>query len=124
MLVRAKSKYIRISPYKLRSVVDVIRGYSVDKALAWLQTAALKRVVPVQKTLLSAYSNGKNLLAAEVPMNEFLIKEIKVDQGPVIKYFKPGAMGRASVQRRRLSHLQIVLKRKDVLANAKNKVKK
>lgn len=124
MLVRAKSKYIRVSPYKLRPVVDVIRGYSVDKALAWLQTTALKRVIPVQKTLLSAYSNGKNILAKEVPMNEFFIKEIKVDQGPVVKYHKPGAMGRASIQRRRSSHLQIILERKDALGKAKDIVKK
>ncbi|MBD3272887.1 50S ribosomal protein L22 [Candidatus Dependentiae bacterium] len=121
MLVRAKSKYIRISPYKLRPVVDVIRGYSVDRALAWLQTTALKRVVPVRKTLLSAYSNGKNILSKDVGMNEFFIKEIKVDQGPVIKYYKPGAMGRANVQRRRLSHLQIVLERKDKVANKGDK---
>lgn len=114
MLVKAKSKYIRVSPYKLRPIVDVIRGYSVDKALAWLQTRALQRVVPVRKTLLSAYANGKNVSSSEIPMNQFLIKEIKVDQGPTIKYFKPGAMGRASVQRKRLSHLQIVLEKIEV----------
>jgi large subunit ribosomal protein L22 len=124
MLVRAKSKYIRVSPYKLRPVVDVIRGYSVDKALAWLQTAALKKVEPVRKALLSAYSNGKNLLSDKAEMNQFLIKEIKVDQGPTIKYYKPGAMGRAMVQRRRLSHLEIILEKKDdALSKAKMVVK-
>ena len=113
MLIRAKSKYIRISPYKLRPVIDVIRGYSVDKAISWLHTTSLKKVVPVRKTLLSAYANSKNVLSKEVPMNEFIIKEIKVDQGPTIKYYKPGAMGRAMVQRKRMSHLEIVLERKD-----------
>lgn len=125
MLVRAKSKYIRVSPYKLRPIVNIIRGCSVDKALARLQTTALKRVVPIKKTLLSAYSNGKNLLSSEVPMSEFLIKEIRVDQGPVIKYYKPAAMGRASTQRKRLSHIQIVLERKETLDNkVKNKSEK
>lgn len=119
MLVKAKSKYIRISPYKLRPVIDVIRGYSVDKAIAWLQTTALKKVQPIRKTLLSAYSNGKNILSAEIPMNEFLIKEIKIDQGPIIKYFKPGAMGRAMVQRKRLSHLEVVLEKKEAINKAK-----
>ena len=115
MLVKANTKYIRVSPYKLRPVVDVIRGYSVDKALAWLQTNALRKTVFVKKTLLSAYANGKNILSAEIPMNQFFIKEIKVDQGPTVKYFKPGAMGRASIQCRRLSHLQIILEKKEVI---------
>lgn len=120
MLVRAVSKYIRVSPYKLRPVIDVIRGYSVDKALAWLQTTSLRKVVPVKKTLLSAYANGKNILATDVPMNQFFIKEIKVDQGPIIKYFKPGAQGRANVQRKRLSHIYIVLEKKEINNKTKN----
>ena len=114
MLVRAKSKYIRISPFKLRPVVDVVRGLPLDQALAWLQTTSLRRIEPVKKTILSAYANGKNVLSAEVPMNQFFIKEIRVDQGPIIKYFKPGAQGRANHQRKRLSHLQVVLERKEV----------
>ncbi len=112
MRVRAKSKYIRISPYKLRPVVDVIKGYSADKALAWLKTCALKKVKPIEKTLLSAYANGKELNPDVSSMAEFFIKEIRVDQGPVIKYYKPGAMGRACMQRKRLSHLEVVLERK------------
>ena len=113
MLVRAKDKYIRVSPYKLRPFVDVIRGYPVDKALAWLKTCAVKRARPIIKTLYSAYCNGKNLQPEITSMNELFIKEIQVDQGPVIKYHKPGAMGRASIQRKRLSHLKIVLEKKE-----------
>jgi large subunit ribosomal protein L22 len=112
MLVRAKSKYIRISPYKLRPIVDVVRGLSVDKALALLKNCALKRTVPIQKTIFSAYSNGKNLHSDITSMNELFIKQINVDNGPVIKYYKPGAMGRACIQRKRLSHLQVVLERR------------
>lgn len=113
MLVRAKSKYIRVSPYKLRPIINEIRGSSVDKALAWLKNCSLKRVDPIEKTLFSAYSNGKNLNPNVKNMNEFFIKDIRIDQGPVIKYFKPGAMGRASMQKKRLSHLEIVLEKKD-----------
>ncbi len=113
MLVRAKDKYIRVSPYKLRPFIDVIRGYPVDKALAWLKTCAVKRVRPIIKTLYSAYSNGKNLQSDITSMNELFIKEIKIDQGPIIKYYKPGAMGRASIQRKRLSHLNIILEKKE-----------
>jgi len=112
MLVRAKSKYIRVSPYKLRVFAKVIKGYSVDKALAWLKSCSVKRVKQIEKTLVSAYSNGKNLQSDIKSMSELVIKEVRVDQGPTVKYFKPGAMGRASIQRRRLSHLEIVLERK------------
>ena len=107
MLAKAKSKYIRISPYKLRPFVNVIRGYSVEHALAWLRTCSVKRVQPLMKTLFSAYSNARNLnpdLSAGV-----MIKDIRVDPGPIIKYFKPAAMGRASIQRKRLSHIEVVL---------------
>jgi large subunit ribosomal protein L22 len=109
MLSSAKSRYIRISPYKLRPFADVIRGYSVDKALAWLKTCGIKRARPIAKTLHSAYANAKNLHPDIESMDKVFIKEIRIDQGPIIKYFKPGAMGRASMQRKRLSHIEITL---------------
>ena len=111
LIGKAKSKYIRISPYKLRPIVDVIRGQRVDKALAWLSTCSMKKVKPITKTVVSAFSNAKNLNAKQASMEGMFIKEIKIDQGPVIKYFKPAAMGRAAIQRKRLSHLEVVLLR-------------
>lgn len=109
MLSKAVSKYIRVSPYKLRPFADVIRGNSVEKAYAWLKTCSVKRVEPLMKTLYSAYSNAKNLRPEISSMDQVFIKEIKIDQGPIIKYFKPGAMGRASIQRKRLSHIEVIL---------------
>ena len=122
MLSKAKSKYLRISPYKLRPYIDVIRGNSVDKALAWLETCALKRVRPITKTLFSAYSNAKNLNPEFGSMSDLVIKEIRIDQGPIIKYFKPGAQGRACPQRKRLSHLEIILDKKVEKAASVKKV--
>lgn len=112
MISRAKSKYIRVSPYKLRSVVNVIRGCSVDKAFSWLKTCSMRRAQPVIKTLFSAYSNAKNKHSDITSMDGLVIKEIKVDQGPTITYFKPGAMGRATLQRKKMCHLEIVLDKK------------
>lgn len=103
----AKARHIRVSPFKLRPVVDVIRGKSADYALQWLSAQALKKVVPVKKLLESAIANAKD--RADVESSNLMIGEIKVDQGPVFKYFKPGAMGRAKVQRKRLSHITITL---------------
>ncbi len=111
MEYKAHSKYVRISPYKLRGVANAIRGDSVANALAWLQTCALRRIKPLQKTLVSAYSNARHQ-DQKVSLYDLFIKEIRIDQGPIFKYFKPSAMGRAAVQRKRLSHIKIVLEKK------------
>jgi large subunit ribosomal protein L22 len=110
---KAKSKYIRVSPNKLRPFADVVRGDTVEKAISWLKTCAVKRATPMIKTIFSAYSNAKNMETggAEVSMKDYVIKQICVDVGPVIKYYKPGAMGRAAIQRKRLSHLCVVVEK-------------
>ena len=113
MISKAKSKYIRVSPYKLRLLIDVIRGRSVDKAFDWLKTCSMKRAQPIVKTLESAYANAKDKHSEVSSMADLVIKEIKVDQGPVVTYFKPGAMGRANLQRKRMCHLEIVLDKKN-----------
>ncbi len=112
MQASAKSKYIRISPYKLRPYADVVRGLSLDKACSWLKTCENRRTEPLLKTILSAYANAKNVNAEINSLESMMIKEIKVDQGPIIKYFKPGAMGRANVQRKRLCHLLVTVAKK------------
>ncbi len=109
--IRAESKYIRTSPYKLRPIADVIRGGTVQNALAWLQTCSLKRARSIEKTLFSAFSNARQK-DQKISMNDLYVKEIRIDQGPVFKYSKPAAMGRASIQRRKLSHVKIVLDKK------------
>ena len=111
MKFTCKSNHLRFSPYKLRLLADVIRGKEVVYALNWLSTCKMKRTLPITKALNSAIANAKNL--ANVEMNNLIIDTICVDQGPIFKYFKPGAMGRTNPQRKRLSHLSIVLKSKD-----------
>lgn len=106
----AKAKYVSKSPYKLRPVADVIRGKDVLYALNWLSTYKTQRVVAIQKVLESAVANAKHNGNVEASMLN--IKEIRVDQGPIHRYFKPGAQGRANPQRRRLSHLSVILEPK------------
>jgi large subunit ribosomal protein L22 len=103
----AKSKYVRFSPYKLRTLADVIRGKNVRFALDWLSTCALKKAMPIEKALKSAAANAKQLGNFEA--DQLTVREIRVDQGPIFRYFKPGAMGRASIQRKRLSHMKIIV---------------
>ena len=106
----AKAKRIPISPYKLRPLVDVVRGKDVVHALNWLSTYQVKRVIPIRKMIESAVANANSLQG--VQPDELKIKEIKVDQGKIHRYFKPGAMGRAAAQRRRFSHMSVVLEQK------------
>ena len=104
---KASARYIRLSPYKLRPLVDVVRGKSAQYALHWLSTVSVRRVDPIKKMIASAVANAKQLAAVEA--NDLTIKDIRVDQGPILKYFKPGAMGRPNIQRRRFSYLSIIL---------------
>lgn len=106
MQFTAKSRYIRFSPYKLRPLVDVVRGRRASYALQWLATYSVKKAVPIRKMIESAVANAKQ---ANVDAQALLIKDIKVDQGPIIRYFKPGAMGRANIYRKRLSHMSVIL---------------
>lgn len=108
MQFSAKARYVRFSPYKLRPLADVIRNKDVTYALHWLATHAVQRVVPVKKVIESAVANAKQL--NNVDTRSLYIDEIRVDEGPSYKYFKPGAMGRSNVYKRRFSHISVILK--------------
>ncbi len=110
---KAKSKYLRVSPYKLRGCANLIRGVAVDKALGILGSLRQRRAGYVEKVVRSAYANACSS-GNSFKMAELFVKEICVDQGPIISYFKPGAMGRACPQRKRLCHVIVKL---DALQN-------
>jgi large subunit ribosomal protein L22 len=112
MQFSAKSKYVRVSPYKLRPIVDLIRGKSVSQSQAYLRTHLMQKMKPILLVLDSAYANAQDLLGKKVLPEELLVKNVFVDQGPILRYHKPAAMGRASVQRKRLSQITIVLEQK------------
>jgi len=105
----ARSRYLRYSPYKLRPLADVLRGKNVQYALNWLSTCPLRKVKPIKKLIESAVANAKDLQNLEADVLK--IKKICVDQGPSYRYFKPGAMGRANPQRKRLSHISVILEK-------------
>lgn len=109
MNFKASAKYIKRSPYKLRPIVDVIRGKNAQYALDWLKVYGLKKSSSIKKLLESAIANAKNT-QEDIETKSLQIAEIFVDEGPVYKYFKPSAMGRSMVVRKRQSHMTIVLK--------------
>jgi large subunit ribosomal protein L22 len=108
MNYKAIAKYIPYSPYKLRPLADVVRNKSVEYALQWLYTYRNQRTVPLKKIIESALANARNLQCV-ADAKDLMIQEIKVDQGPIRKYFKPGAQGRATFLRRRFCHIQVIL---------------
>lgn len=112
MQFTAKAKYIHYSPYKLRPLVDVIRGKNAQYALEWLSTNSVQRVRPIEKVLKSAVANAKN--KSNINPESLIIKDFRVDQGPIYRYFKSGAMGRPTVLRKRFSHINIILESKEV----------
>ncbi len=103
----AKSRYVSYSPYKLRPIADVVRGKSAAYALGWLSTYRTRRSLPLIKVLESAVANAKHL--SNIDPHDLSVKEICVDQGPIHRYFKPGAMGRAMIQRKRSCHISVIL---------------
>jgi large subunit ribosomal protein L22 len=106
----AKAKFVHYSPYKLRLLADVIRGKNVPYAIGWLSTYKTRRTMPIKKILESAVANAKNL--KNIDAGNLFVKEIRVDHGPMFRYYKPGAMGRSNPQTKRLSHISIVLEDK------------
>lgn len=103
----ASARRIPVSPYKMRPLVDVIRGKNVKYALAWLDTCPIKRAMPIRKMVASAAANAKHL--SNVELDDLFIKEIRVDQGSMSRYFKPGAQGRSSILRKRFCHMSVTL---------------
>ncbi len=110
MEVKAVAKYIRMSPRKIRKVVDLIRGKKVGEALALLKFVPAGGAEPVEKVLKSAIANAEHNL--ELSADDLIVSKVFVDEGPTIKRFKPRAMGRADQIRKRTSHITVVVSEK------------
>ena len=107
---QAVAKYIRIAPRKARLVVDLIRGKSVEEAMNLLHFTPKRATVPVEKVLRSAVSNALNREdASKLNPEDLFIKEIKVDEGPTMRRFNPGPMGRAGMIRKRSCHITVTV---------------
>ncbi|MEW5761932.1 MAG: 50S ribosomal protein L22 [Bacillota bacterium] len=107
MQTRAVARYIRIAPYKVRQVVDLIRGKQVDEALAILRFTPKRAARVVAKVIKSAAANAEH--NHDMLRDELVISQAYVDQGPTLKRWMPRAYGRANVRRRRTSHVTIVV---------------
>lgn len=110
MEVTAKTRYVRISPRKLRLVGDLIRGEKVNSAMNTLKFTTKRGAKIMYKTLMSAVANAEG--RGTMDMENLYVKKVWIDEGPTMKRFMPRAQGRATVIRKRISHLNIVLDEK------------
>lgn len=110
MEAKAIARYIRMSPRKVRLVVNLIRGKKVEEAVNMLHFIPNRGSKPVEKVLRSAVANALNKdETSKLNPEDFFVKEIKVDEGPTMKRFNPGPMGRASLIRKRSCHITVVV---------------
>jgi len=110
MEARAVSRYIRQSPRKLRQLVDLVKGMRVQEALNTLHFSKKRASKYIEKTIRSAVSNLINSESGHsITPEELYIKSIWVDPGPMWKRVRPASMGRASLIRRRTSHLNVIV---------------
>jgi large subunit ribosomal protein L22 len=107
MEARAITKFVRVSPRKVRLVVDQIRGKGVEEALNILKFVPKRSAGIVAKTVRTALANAENTQSVDV--DRLYIKQVKVDEGGMWKRFTPRAQGRATKIRKRLSHITVVL---------------
>ena len=111
MEIKAKAKYIHTSPKKIRLVLDLIRGMDTEAALKQLQFTNKKACGPISKLLNSAIANATNNF--NLDKSNLLIKEIRGDDGPTLKRWRPRAFGRATPIRKRTTHISIILAEKE-----------
>ena len=105
--VRAISKYVRMSPSKIRRVLQQIQGKTYPEALTLLEFMPYASCAPIIKVLRSATANAKNYMGfAETKL---IVKSAFADQGPTMKRFRPRAQGRAYKIQKKTSHITIVM---------------
>jgi large subunit ribosomal protein L22 len=105
--VRAVSKYVRMSPSKIRRVLRQIQGKTYPDALTLLEFMPYKSCIPIIKVLRSATANARNNLGFDE--KTLVVKSAFANQGPTMKRFRPRAQGRAYKIQKATSHITIVM---------------
>ena len=110
MEAKAVAKYVRMSPSKLKPVVDLVRGKDLNEALNILKFTPGKGAEIVEKVVKSAAANAD---IKEMNADNLYVSEIYAHQGPTMKRWKAGAQGRASIILKRSSHVGVTLKERN-----------
>ncbi|MBU0650525.1 50S ribosomal protein L22 [bacterium] len=111
----AKGRYLRVAPRKMQAVATLIRGKNINTAFNILAVTKKRSCYFIEQVLKSAVANSKD--SGQHPDNKvdedkLYVKEIYVGEGPSIKRWLPRAMGRATMVKKRMSHVTIKLEEK------------
>ena len=107
METRAVARFVRISPQKIRLVMDQVRGKKIQEALNMLSFAPQKGASMLKKLINSAVANVQQ--DSNIDVDSLYIKRVYADEGPTLKRWRPRAQGRATRIRKRVSHLTVIL---------------
>ncbi len=110
MEARAILRYARISPLKARQVLRVIKGMNAGEALYQLKVIPKKSARIIEGVLKSALANAEQ---KGMDLDKLYIKKAVADEGPTFRRWLPRAHGRATIMKKRTSHITIVLEQKE-----------
>ena len=106
--VKATAKYIRMSPHKMRRVINQIRGCSYQEALMILEFLPYRAGGPVWQIIHSAAANAKHNY--NLDKKNLMIDQIYVDEGPKLKRIRPRAQGKAYAILKPTCHITVIIK--------------
>ena len=110
MEAKAIAKYVRMSPIKLKSVTDLVRGKDLNEALNILKFTPGKGAEIVEKVVKSAAANAD---VKEMNTDNLYVAEVYANQGPTMKRWRAGSQGRASIILKRSSHVGVTLRERN-----------
>ncbi len=105
-MAKAEARYVRTSPQKARLVVDLIRGQKAGTAINILRSTNKRMAPVVEKVLRSAIANAENR-SNDVDVDQLIVTEAYVNEGPRMKRIRPAPMGRAYRYQRRMAHIVV-----------------
>src|SRR3954468_19568684 len=111
MAFRAKARYLRVSAYKVREVLDLIRGLDAERAVETLRLSERDAATVVGKVLTSAIANAEHHHEHPVEGDELYVSACYADEGPTLKRWRPRARGRATRIRKRTCHITVIVSR-------------
>ena len=108
---RARARYIRVSAYKIREALDLIRGMDAQRARETLRLSERDAATVVDKVLASAIANAEHHHEHPVDGDELYVSACYADEGPTLKRWRPRARGRATRIRKRTCHITVIVSR-------------
>ncbi|MFH1505180.1 MAG: 50S ribosomal protein L22 [Candidatus Omnitrophota bacterium] len=106
MIAKAEGKYIRISPTKVRPVIELVKGESAQSAVVKLELINKRGAYHLKRVISSAIANAKNKGYQE---NQVFISKIIANPGPVLKRYRAASFGKATTIKKRTSHILVEL---------------